>query len=98
MAKRNIVGLDIGTTAVRAAEVSYGSDGPSSRGTLNAYASVPLPPGAVQDGEVVEPEAVASALKELWNRGKFSTKDVVIGVGNQRVIVRELEVPAMPMP
>lgn len=97
MAKRNIVGLDIGTTHVRGAEVSYGVDGPNGRGTLNAYGQVALPGGAVQDGEVVEVETVASAIRQLWAQAKFSTKDVAIGVGNQRVIVRDLEVPWMPM-
>ncbi len=98
MAKRNLVGLDIGTTHVRGAEVSYGSDGPTGRGTLNAFGQVALPGGAVQDGEVIEVETVASAIKQLWAQAKFSTKDVAIGVGNQRVIVRDLEVPWMPMP
>lgn len=98
VAKRNVVGLDIGTTHVRGAEVSYGSDGPTGRGILNAFGQVALPLGAVQDGEVVEAETVASAIKQLWAEAKFSTKDVAIGVGNQRVIVRDLEVPWMPMP
>ena len=97
MSKRNIVGLDIGTTHVRGAEVSYGSDGPRGKGSLNAFGQVPLPGGAVQDGEVIEAETVASAIKQLWAQAKFSTKDVAIGVGNQRVIVRDLEVPWMPM-
>lgn len=91
------MGLDIGTTHVRGAEVSYGSGGPTSTGSLGSFASVELPHGAVRDGEVVEVEVVASALRTLWSRGKFSTKDVVIGIGNQRVIVRDLEVAAMPL-
>ena len=34
---------------------------------------------------------------QLWAQAKFESKDVVIGVGNQRVIVRELDLPWMPL-
>lgn len=40
---------------------------------------------------------VATALRQLWRDHKFGTKDVVIGVGNQRVLIRDLDLPAMPL-
>lgn len=98
MAKTRVVGLDIGTSAVRAAEVEFGSGGPgASRATLHRFAEIGLPTGAVRDGEVVETSTVAGALKQLWQKGGFSSKKVNIGVGNQRVIVRDLELPWMPL-
>ena len=36
-------------------------------------------------------------LKRLWAKGKFSTKQVISGVGSQRVVVREMEIPSLPM-
>ncbi len=98
MAAPRVIGLDIGTGAVRAAEVVIAPASKRGRGsvTLTRFGSVALPPGAVRDGEVAEPEVVASALKRLWAEQRFATKDVVIGVGNQRVIVRELDLPWMP--
>lgn len=93
MAKASTVGLDIGTTRVRAVELEHsGSGGP----TLSRYGEVPLPPGAVRDGEVNDIAVVADALKALWTQAKFTSKDVNIGVGNQRVVVREIDVPRMP--
>ena len=99
MAKTQVIGLDIGSTAVRAAQLEFsGSSDPFARSaTLVRYGEVPIPMGAVRDGEVAEPELIAHALQELWSRGKFDTKDVVLGVGNQRVVVRDLTVPAMPL-
>jgi type IV pilus assembly protein PilM len=85
------IGLDIGSTAVRAAELTEGS--PPS--VLRA-AQVPLPPGAVENGEVRNVEAVSEALRELWSRGGFKSRKVWMGVGNQRVVVREIALPAMP--
>jgi type IV pilus assembly protein PilM len=96
VAKQGVIGLDIGTTHVRAAEVLPGRDGPRS-GQLVAYGEVPLPAGAVRDGEVEEVATVASAIKQLWSQTKFSSRDVNIGVGNQRVVVRELDLPWMPL-
>jgi type IV pilus assembly protein PilM len=98
VAKTRVIGLDIGTTSVRAVEVEFDNGGPAkgAPGRVVRAGSVPLPWGAVHDGEVAEPATVASALKRLWAEQKFSTKEVVVGVGNQRVLVRELDMPALP--
>lgn len=88
---RGRIGLDVGSTAVRAAEVSAG-DPPA----LLRAAQVPLPQGAVESGEVRNPEAVAQAIRDLWQRGGIKAKQVTMGVANQRVVVREVTVPALP--
>jgi type IV pilus assembly protein PilM len=90
MAKGRI-GLDIGSTAVRAAELSGGA-----QPTIVRAAQTPLPPGAVENGEVRDPGLVTEALKNLWSIGKFKSRQVWLGVGNQRVIVREIALPYLP--
>ncbi len=92
MAVRRAVGLDMGTTSVRAAELSFGKDS----ATLERFGQVALPPGAMSDGEVVDREIVAEALKELWSRAKLRSKKVILGVANQKVIVRQVDLPWMP--
>ena len=85
------VGLDIGTDHVRAAFIK-----PSGSGfTLVGYGSVPMPFGAVVEGEIVDPQAVSSAIKELWKRAGIRSKDVAIGVSNQKVVVRLIDLPFM---
>ncbi|MDQ1397353.1 MAG: hypothetical protein QOG64_2612 [Acidimicrobiaceae bacterium] len=91
MASTPVVGLDIGTFAVRAAELLPGGDRP----ILSRFAQVTLPPGAVVDGEVVDVAVVAAAIKRLWSEGGFRSKRVVVGVASQRVIVRQADVTAM---
>jgi type IV pilus assembly protein PilM len=88
---RKVVGLDIGTTAVRAAELSV------RRGqvVLERVGQAGLPDGAVVDGEVIDPAAVAVAIKELWRRTRIGSRNVTIGVANQRVVVRLVDVPWM---
>jgi len=93
VAGRSAIGLDIGTSGVRAAELSFGK----GVVTLEKFGQVALPEGAVRDGEVVDPDAVAAAIKQLWAHTKFSSKKVVIGVANQKVIVRQVDLPWMPV-
>jgi type IV pilus assembly protein PilM len=85
------IGLDVGSTAVRAAELTEGTPP-----TVVRAAQVPLPAGAVENGEVRDVPAVSEALRELWTRGGFKSRKVWMGVGNQRVVVREIALPAMP--
>lgn len=85
------VGLDVGTHAVRAAELSLGRDD----ATLVRFGQVTLPPGAVRDGEVADPPAVAGAIRRLWSEAGFRARRVIVGVGNQRLIVRQAELPAL---
>src|SRR3954466_15242229 len=92
VAGRTSVGLDIGTSGVRAAELSLGKNG----ATLERFGQVALPSGAVRDGEVMDPDTVAHAIKQLWTTAKFSSKKVVLGVANQKVIVRQVDLPWLP--
>ncbi|WP_345750794.1 type IV pilus biogenesis protein PilM [Microbacterium rhizophilus] len=84
-----MIGLDFDSESVRAAEVSgLGTAQPR----IERYGEVRLPPGAVENGEVVEPNTVADALKRLWQGAKFSTRAVALGIGSHRVIARPLVV------
>ena len=83
------IGLDIGTDAVRAAVVESGK----STSVLRRFAEIPLPPGAVEAGDVADEGAVGEAVAALWKRHRLPRKRVVIGLANQRVIVRQVDVP-----
>jgi type IV pilus assembly protein PilM len=88
---RTRIGVDVGSTAVRVAEVAAGEIP-----VIVRAAQVPLPPGVVAAGEVRQPEVVAEALRELWSKAGVKSKQVHLGVGNQRVVVRELALPWLP--
>jgi type IV pilus assembly protein PilM len=85
------IGLDIGSSAVRAAQVRIGRRGSS----LELIGQVELPTGAVRDGEIAEPEAVVNALVQLWKTHKLKSRKVAVGLANQQVVVRRLDLPYM---
>jgi type IV pilus assembly protein PilM len=88
-----VVGLDIGASGVRAAEFRLAA---RRKPHLRKFATCPLPEGAVSRGVVVDGAAVTQALRSLWSRGRFSTKTVVLGIANEGVLVRQMDLDWMP--
>jgi type IV pilus assembly protein PilM len=86
------IGLDIGSTSIRAVEVRRTKDDIA----LNNFGQVPLPTGAVVGGVVQDSLAVTSALKQLWAACRFGTKHVILGVTNPQLVVREMSVANLP--
>jgi len=86
------IGLDIGSTSIRAVEVRRAKDEYS----LSNFGQVPLPPGTMHGGVVADPAAVTSALKQLWAACRFGTRNVTLGVTNPQLVVREMAVSNLP--
>jgi type IV pilus assembly protein PilM len=87
-----LVGLDIGSTSIRAVEATLAKDRP----VINNFGQAVLPPGAVVGGVVKDEKAVTATLRQLWTSRDFSTKSVVLGVTHQQVIVREFDLANLP--
>jgi type IV pilus assembly protein PilM len=49
----------------------------------------------VSSGEIIDEGAVSEAVSALFKRAKVSKKQVIVGTANQRVIVRQVDVPQM---
>ncbi|MEK6250369.1 MAG: type IV pilus assembly protein PilM [Actinomycetota bacterium] len=90
--EKSVVGLDIEAGSVAAAEV--GSNGTAA---VAQTAIAPLDPGVFKEGEVVDADALAEALRSLFATHKLS-KTVRVGVANQRVSVRTLRLPLIENP
>lgn len=90
MAKTRI-GLDIGSTAVRVAEVQQGD-----RPSVVRLGQVPLPLGAVEAGEVQRPDQVGAALERLMQVSGIKGREVYMGMANAKVVAREISLPYLP--
>jgi type IV pilus assembly protein PilM len=84
---QSIVGLDIETGSIAATEVRTNGSREISRTAI-----APLGPGIVSEGEVQDTEALSQALKALFAENKLG-KAVRLGIANQRVVVRTLQLP-----
>ncbi|MBW3575772.1 MAG: type IV pilus assembly protein PilM [Actinobacteria bacterium] len=84
------IGLDIGSSAVRAVQIERKRAGTLR---LTRRGEVALPPEAVVDGDVVQPEVVTEALRGLWKRARFGQRTVAVGLASQRVTVRQIDLP-----
>lgn len=90
MAKSRI-GLDIGSTAIRIAEVTEGD-----RPSVVRLGQVPLPLGAVEAGEIRGLADVTSAVEHLRTVSGIAGTEVAIGVESPKVVVREVVLPWLP--
>ena len=85
------VGIDIGTRTITVAEVKATKGG----ATVTNFGGVELPVGAVNEGEILDQTAVSEALEELVKSAKVGSKKVWLGIANQRVVVRQVDLPWM---
>ncbi|MDX6662191.1 MAG: type pilus assembly protein PilM [Solirubrobacterales bacterium] len=86
------VGLDIEAGSIAAVEVSVNG---STRIAQTAIA--PLSAGIVKEGEVMDAAELGVSLKALFAEHKLS-KSVRLGVANQRIAVRTLQLPLIEDP
>ena len=88
----NYLSLDIGSSSIKMLEVR-GSD--AGLYVLNAAVS-PLPPTAVQNNMIQEPQDVAEAIRLLVENNRVKTKEVVTAVPGPAVIIKQVTFPAQP--
>jgi type IV pilus assembly protein PilM len=86
---KSAVGLDIEAGSIAATEVVV-----NGATTVTRHGIVPLQPGVFREGEAADAEALGEALKELFGKHKLS-RNVRLGIANQRVAVRTLRLPAI---
>lgn len=87
---KSVVGVEIEPGAVTVASVSV-----NGHLAVERAASAPLEPNVVRDGEVVDHEAVAEALRTIWAEHKGLAKNVRVGVANARIVMRVLDLPEL---
>jgi type IV pilus assembly protein PilM len=89
--QRPLVGLDIGSSAVKAVELK--PVGKSHR--VVALGAEPIPPDAIVDGAIVDGAAVADAIRRLFDTRGIKTREVAASLSGTAVIVKKITVPPM---
>jgi type IV pilus assembly protein PilM len=89
--KDNLIGLDIGSRSIKAAEV-----GESKRGReLKRFGITEIPHGAIEDGTINDPETLAESIRQLFKAYNIKERNVAISIGGYSVIVKKIAVQTM---
>lgn len=89
--RRQVVGLDVGSSAVRLLELERRRAGVGVR----TYGSAPLPDEAIGDAEVVDDAAILACLEPLVQRLPLSTRHVAIGLAGSDLFVTRFLLPRL---
>jgi type IV pilus assembly protein PilM len=91
--KNRLVGLDIGSRAIKAAEIGGLKKG--DKLTLKRFGIIDIPRGAIEEGSIKKPEEIADSLKRLFETYDIREHNVAVSIGGYSVIVKKISVQSM---
>ncbi|HVG38669.1 MAG TPA: type IV pilus assembly protein PilM [Pyrinomonadaceae bacterium] len=89
--KKGLVGLDIGSSSVKAVELR----GKPGNLQLVSLGYEKLLPDCVVDGQIIELNSVSHAINKIFKEHQIKNDRVAAGVSGHSVIVKNIEVPLM---
>lgn len=89
---KNAVALDIGSSHVKLLELEQERSG---KYRLKHFGVAPLPPEAIVDGAFMNTSAIVGTIRDLIGRQKVKTRDAVVGVSGNSVIIKRISLPVM---
>jgi type IV pilus assembly protein PilM len=88
---KSLVGLDIGSSAVKAVELK-----PAGKlYKVSAFGSEPIAPDSIVDGAIIDGGSVADAIRRLFEGRGIKTKEVAASLSGNAVIVKKISLPQM---
>lgn len=84
--KDHLVGLDIGASFIKVAEIKVTGKGL----VLHKFGSARIEPGTIVEGRVVDMESLADAIRTLFKSQKIREKDVAISTGGHSVVIKTI--------
>lgn len=85
---KGVIGIDIGLSAVKIAEVIQTSDGNYK---INKYASVSLPEGTIIEDEIQKEDEILQALQEALKELNSGNKFACLGVSGPNTLIKRLQ-------
>jgi type IV pilus assembly protein PilM len=86
---KKIVGLDIGTSSIKIAELELGRKGIQ----LQNFGVTPTPMGAMSGGEVLNAGDLSVAILALLSESRIKTKKACTAMSGNAVIVKKITIP-----
>jgi type IV pilus assembly protein PilM len=90
--QKEIIGLDIGSSLIKAIQLREGPKGFH----LEKFGIAPLQPEIIVDGTIIDASRLVEAIRLLCKEQKIKTKNVAISVsGHASVIIKRITIPEM---
>ncbi len=90
-ASKSLVGLDIGSSAIKLTEIVETPKGY----VLSRFSQIPLVTGVIVDGVPVEQQELAIKIKQLFKQSGCKRKSIVTSLSGHSVIIKKVNFPIM---
>ncbi len=90
--RRQLVGLDIGSSSIKVVQLKESK----GRYSLQKFGVKPLEPEVIVDGTVMDEARVVSVIKDLFKETNIKNKHVATSISGHAVIVKKIGLPPMP--
>jgi len=90
--KDHLVGLDIGSSFIKVAEIKATKGGHA----LNKFGMSQVSPGSIVEGSIVKMDDLANDIKSLFKSQKIREKNVAISTGGQSVVIKTINILKKP--
>ena len=89
--QKRLVGLDIGSSSLKLAEIITNSKGHY----LNRFLEIPLPKGIIVDGILADATALSLKIKEIFKHSSWGKKGIVTSIAGNSVIIKKVTLQQM---
>jgi type IV pilus assembly protein PilM len=91
--KNTLVGLDIGSRTIKAAEINGLKKGHHL--ILKKFGMIDIPAGAIEEGIIKRPDEVADQIRQLYKAYNIREQNAAVSIGGYSVIVKKINVQSM---
>lgn len=92
--EKEFVGLDIGSYSIKAVELKHSKKSDSAFEVKKIGYEL-LPHDAIVEGTIIDSASVVETIKMVFDENKIKTKDVVISISGNSVIIKKISLPSM---
>ncbi len=92
---KNVVGLDIGSHAIKAVELTSKKKGGTEIYELAKIGYEVLPHDSIVEGTIIDSTAVVETIHLIFEENKIKNRNVAISISGNSVIIKKISLPQM---
>ncbi len=94
--KKNLVGVDIGTSSVKVIELKSKKKGEREEYELTGIGYEVIPPQAIIEGAIIDYGIVADAIVKAFENAHIKNRDIAISIAGSSVFTRRVKIMNVP--